>query len=72
MKIRHAICALSDAGSSNNDIVRTLKVAKTTVIRTLKKRNDGGLKHDVISRQRTFLTQRVSARLRRRIKAAPT
>ena len=72
MKIRHAICALSDAGSSNNDIVRTLKVAKTTVIRTLKKRNvGGGLQHDVSSRQRTVLTPRVSAGLRRRIKAAP-
>ena len=74
MKIRHAICALSDAGSSNNDIVRTLKVAKTTVIRTLKKRNGGGsgLQHDVSGRQRTVLTPRVSAGLRRRIKAAPT
>ena len=73
IKIRHAICALSDAGSSNNDIVRTLKVAKTTVIRTLKKRNGGGgLQHDVSGCQRTVLTPRVSARLRRRIKAAPT
>ena len=38
MATRHAICALSAAGRSNNDIVRTLKVAKTTVIQTLKKR----------------------------------
>ena len=74
MSIRHAICALSDAGSSNKEIVRTLKVAKTTVIRTLKKRNGGGtgLEHDTSSRQRTVLTPRVSAGLRRRIKAAPT
>ena len=57
MKIRHAICALSDAGSSNNNIVRTLKVAKSTVIRTLKKQNGGGgLGHDTSSRQRTVLT----------------
>ena len=59
MKIQHAICALSDAGSSNNDIVRMLKVAKTTVIRTLKKLNNGRLKHDVTSRQRTVLTPSV-------------
>ena len=74
IKIRHAICALSDAGSSNNEIVRSLKVAKTTVIRTLKKRNAGLLEHDVSGRKktRTVLTPRVSAGLRRRIKAAPT
>ena len=74
IKIRHAICALSDAGSTNMDIVRTLKVAKTTVIRTLKKRNGGGngLNHDTSRRKRTVLTPRVSATLRRRIKAAPT
>ena len=74
MNIRHANCALSDAGSSNNDIIRTLKIAKTTVIRTLKKRIGGGtgLEHDTTSRQRTVLTPRVSAGLLRRIKAAPT
>ena len=74
MSIRHAICALSDAGSSNNEIVRSLKVAKTTVIRTLKKRIGAGtgLEHDTTGRKRTILTPRVSAGLQSRIKAAPT
>ena len=72
MATRHAICALSDAGRSNNDIVRILKVAKTTVIWTLKKQAAGGLEHDTTGRKKTVLTPRVAAGLRRRIKAAPT
>ena len=72
MATRHAICALADAGRSNNDIVRILNVAKTTVIRTLKKKAAGELEHDTSSRKKTILTPRVAAGLRRRIKAALT
>ena len=73
MATRHAICALSDAGRSNNDIVRIFKVAKTTVIRTLKKKAAGnGLDHNTSGRKKTVLTPRVAAGLRRRIKSTPT
>ena len=72
MTTRHAICALAAAEKSNNNIVRTLKVAKTTVIRTLKKQAAGGLDHDTSSRKKTVLTPRVAAGLKRRIKSAPT
>ena len=72
MATRHAICALSNAGKSNKEIVRILKVAKTTVIRILKKQAAGGLDHDTSGRKKTVLTPRVAAGLRRRIKAAPT
>ena len=67
MATRHAICALSAAGRSNNEIDRTLKVAKTTVIRTLKKKAAGnGLEHDTTGRKKTVLTLRVAAGLRQR------
>ena len=72
MATRHAICTLSAAGQSNNEIVRTLKVAKTIVIRTLKKQAAGGFEHDTTRRKKTVLTLRVAAGLRRRIKSAPT
>ena len=72
MATRHAICALSDAGRSNKEILRILNVAKTTVIRTLKKAAGGGLEHDTTRRKKTVLTPRVAAGLKRRIKAAPT
>ena len=60
MATHHPICALSAAGRSNNDIVRTLKVTKTTVIRTLKKKaaGGGGLEHDTTRRKKTVLTER--------------
>ena len=63
---------MTDAGRSNKEIVRILNVAKTTVIRTLKKKAAGGLEHDTTSRKKTILMPRVAAGLRRRIKAAPT
>ena len=56
MATRHAICAFSNAGRSNKKIVRILNVAKTTVIRTLKKVAGGGLEHDTSSRKKTVLT----------------
>ena len=59
MATRHAICALSDTGRSNKEIVRILNVAKTTVIRTLKKRIGGGsgLEHDTTRQKKTVLTR---------------
>ena len=51
MATRHAICALSNAERSNNEIVRILKMAKTTVIRTLKKAEGNGLQHDTTGRK---------------------
>ena len=72
MATRHAICALSDAGRSNKEIVRILNVAKTTVIRTLKKRIGGGLEHDTTGRKKTILMPRMAAGLKRRIKSAST
>ena len=63
---------MTDAGRSNKEIVRILNVAKTTVIRTLKKKAAGGLEHDTTSHKKTILMPRVAAGLRRRIKATPT
>ena len=64
---------MTDAGRSNKEIVRILNVAKTTVIRTLKKKAAGGrLEHDTTRHKKTILTPRVAAGLRLRIKSAPT
>ena len=73
MEVRAAICGLSQAGMRPSDIVATLKVARSTVQRTLKKKNAGKLlEYDSTSRKKTKLTPRVAAGLRRRIKCAPT
>ena len=69
-----AIIGLSEAGFNPSSIASTLKIARTTVYRTLKK-NDGTkkpLEYDSTSRTKRKLTLRVAAGLKRRIKAAPT
>ena len=55
MEVRAAICGLAEAQMSVTDISKTLKVARTTVRRTLKKKEDGeGLHHDIKSRKKKF------------------
>ena len=70
---RLAICGLSAAGMGPSKIAATLKVARSTVQRTLKKKTAGkSLEYDSSNRKKTKLTPRVAADLRRRIKCAPT
>ena len=55
------------------EIIATLKVAHSTVQRTLRKKNAGKLlKYDSSTRNKTKMTPRGAAGLRRRIKCAPS
>ena len=73
MEVRAAICGLAQAGMSPSKIAATLKIARTTVYRTLNKKSAGkSLQYDSTSRKKTKLTPRVAASLRRMIKPAPT
>ena len=73
MEMRSVICGLAAAGMRRSEIVATLKVAHSTVQRTLKKKNAGKLlEYDSTSKKKTKLTLRVAAGLRRRNNCAPT
>ena len=73
MEVRAAICGLSGAGMGHPKIAATLKIAQSTVQRTLKKKSaDKSLEYDLTSRKKTKMTPRVAAGLSRRIKCAPT
>ena len=73
-EVRAAIIGLSDAGFNPSKVASTLKIARTTVYRTLKKRKNGTnpIVYDSASRTKPKMTPRVTAGLKRRIKAAPT
>ena len=71
MEVRAAICGLAQAGMRQSDA--TLKVARSMIQSTLKKKNAGkSLEYDLASQKKSKLMLRVAAGLRRRIKCAPT
>ena len=74
VEVRAAIIGLSSAGFGPSKIASTLKCARSTVYRTLQKKIDkkNPLEYDASSRTKRKLTPRVTAGLKRRIKAAPT
>ena len=71
-EVRAEIIGLSEAGFNPSKIASTLKIARKTVYRTMKKKNNGTknpLLYDSTSRTKRKLTPRVAALLKKRIKA---
>ena len=71
-EVRAAICGLAAADMKPGKIAETLKVARSTVHRVLKKKKKGKSLEYNMSTRKKKLTPTVAAGLRRRIKAAPT